>query len=42
MLLGFYCLFALLLLLHARAEILVRERNTQWVKALVLERSAGR
>jgi heme exporter protein C len=40
MLLGFYCLFALLLLLHSRAEILVRERNTQWVKALVLERSA--
>lgn len=32
---GFYCLFAVLLFLHARSEILFRERNTQWVKAVV-------
>ena len=32
---GFYCLFAVLLFLHARSEILFRERNTKWVKAVV-------
>lgn len=32
---GFYCLFAVLLFLHTRSEILYRERNTKWVKALV-------
>jgi len=37
MIAGFYCFFGLLLLLHTRSEILFRERNTKWVKALVAE-----
>ncbi|MGK0499877.1 MAG: heme exporter protein C [Oceanicoccus sp.] len=35
MIAGFYCFFGFLLLLYSRYEILQRERNTQWVKALV-------
>ena len=35
MIAGFYCLFATLLFLHTRSEILFRERNTKWVKAMV-------
>jgi heme exporter protein C len=35
MIAGLYCLFALLLLLHTRSEILVRERGTKWVKELI-------
>jgi heme exporter protein C len=38
MIAGFYCFYALLLLLYTRSEILERERNTKWVKALVLQR----
>jgi heme exporter protein C len=40
MIVGFYCLFGLLLLLHTRSEILFRERNTGWVKKLVMQRLA--
>ena len=38
MIMGFYCLYALLLLLYTRSEILQRERNTQWVKKIVLQK----
>lgn len=38
MIAGFYCFYLLLLLLHSRSEILLRERNTQWVKDLVVRR----
>lgn len=41
MIAGFYCLYALMLLLYTRAEILVRERNTQWVKTIVERKYAG-
>ena len=34
MIAGFYCFYTLLLLLYTRSEILLRERNTQWVKEL--------
>jgi len=32
---GFYCLFAVLLLLATRCEILLREQRSSWVKKLV-------
>ena len=35
MILGFYCFYALALVLAMRSEILQRERNTQWVRALI-------
>lgn len=35
MIVAVYCLFALLLLMHARAEIFRREQRTQWVRALL-------
>ncbi len=35
MIIGFYLLYTVLLLLHVRAEILVRERRTGWVQSLV-------
>ena len=35
MIAGFYCFFTWVLFLHTRSEILYRERNTKWVKALV-------
>jgi heme exporter protein C len=35
MTIGFYCFYALSLMLYIRAEILNRERNTQWVKELL-------
>ncbi len=38
MVVGFYCFYALLLIIHTRSEILYRERNTQWVKAMVSQR----
>ena len=34
MILGFYCFYALVLLLNTRSEILLREGRTGWVKAL--------
>ncbi len=34
MILGFYCFYALVLLLNTRTEILLRERRTTWVKEL--------
>lgn len=34
MILGFYCFYALVLILHTRAEILEREKRTKWVKQL--------
>lgn len=34
-LLGFYCFYAVALILATRAEILARERRTQWVRQLV-------
>lgn len=41
MITGFYCFFALVLILHTRSEILVRERHTQWVKALVADKMSA-
>lgn len=38
MILGFYCFYALVLLLNTRTEILHRERRTAWVKALLEEK----
>jgi heme exporter protein C len=38
MIVGFYCFYALALLLHMRGEILRRERGTQWVRELVAAR----
>lgn len=35
MLVGFYCFYALALILQTRSEILLRERQSQWVKSLV-------
>ena len=37
MILGFYCFYALALLLSVRVEILKRERKTAWVRAIVSE-----
>ena len=34
MILGFYCFYALVLLLNTRTEILLRENRTTWVKEL--------
>ena len=34
MIFGFYCFYALVLILHTRAEILEREKRTKWVKQL--------
>lgn len=36
---GFYLLYAVLLILNVRTEIISREHRTKWVKALVLARS---
>ena len=38
MLVGFYCFYALALLLHTRVEILRRESRTQWVTDLALNK----
>ena len=35
MILGFYCLFSVLLMMRTRNEVLHRERKTKWVKKLV-------
>lgn len=35
MIVGFYCFYALVLILNTRAEILSRERRTSWVKELL-------
>ncbi len=40
MIAAFYCIYAVLLLLYTRTEILQRERNTKWVKEIVRS-SAG-
>lgn len=40
MIAGFYCFYALALLLAMRSEILQRERNTQWVRELLAPRAA--
>ena len=37
MILGFYCFYALALLLSVRVEILKRERKTAWVRDIVSE-----
>ena len=37
MIVGFYLLYAVVLMLAVRAEILVRERKTNWVRTLVLK-----
>jgi heme exporter protein C len=36
MIVGFYCFYALVLILATRAEILYRERRTSWVRALII------
>ena len=35
MVIGFYCLFAVILMLRTRNEILEREKRTQWVQGLL-------
>lgn len=40
MIIGFYLLYAVLLMLHVRAEILHRERRTAWVRELVAKKAA--
>jgi heme exporter protein C len=35
MVVGLYCFYATVLMMHMRVEILKRERNTQWVKEIV-------
>ena len=40
MIIGFYCFYALALLLSVRVEILKRERKTAWVRELVTEHSS--
>ena len=40
MFVGFYSFYALLLLIYTRSEILSRERNTQWVRAIVEKKCA--
>jgi heme exporter protein C len=40
MIVGFYCFYALALLIHMRTEILDRERSTQWVRDLIAQRGA--
>lgn len=42
MILAFYTFYAFALLLHTRSEILVRERNTKWVRELVAGRAMTR
>lgn len=37
MIVGFYCFFAVLLILYTRNEILWRERKTRWVKELFID-----
>jgi heme exporter protein C len=37
MILGFYCFYAVALVLAVRVEILNRERRTQWVRELVVQ-----
>jgi len=37
MILGYYCFYALALILNTRAEILERERRTAWVQELAKE-----
>lgn len=39
MVIGVYCFFSALLLMRVRNEILVRERRTKWVQALIAEES---
>ena len=41
MIAGFYCFYALLLLLYTRSEILQRERNTKWVKKIIDQKFAN-
>ena len=41
MILGFYCFYAVVLILTTRVEILYRERRTRWVQDLVLEESGN-
>jgi heme exporter protein C len=41
MIFGFYCFYALVLMLAMRSEILQRERNTQWVRELVTPQAVG-
>lgn len=41
MILGFYCFYAVALILTTRVEILYRERRTRWVQDLVLEESGN-
>ncbi|WP_317929258.1 heme ABC transporter permease [Halioxenophilus sp. WMMB6] len=37
MVIGFYCLYALVLILRTRSEILVRERKSRWVQELATQ-----
>ena len=37
MIAGFYCFYALVLILNTRSEILHRERRSSWVKDVVLQ-----
>ncbi len=41
MVIGFYCLYALVLILNTRVEVLRRESRTQWVRDLVTNNKAS-
>ena len=38
---GFYCLFAVLVIMATRCEILRREQRSRWVRSLVTEAVDG-
>jgi heme exporter protein C len=39
MIIGFYCFYALVLILNTRAQVLERERKASWVQDLVAAKS---
>jgi heme exporter protein C len=41
MVIGFYCFYALVLLISTRTEVLEREKKTRWVNELAAAKAAG-
>ena len=41
MIVGFYCFYALVLILNTRAQIVERERKASWVKEMIANKSLG-
>lgn len=42
MFIGFYLLYAVLVLIHTRVEIIYRERRTNWVQSLIKKESRAK